>query len=133
MKAKSKTVKLEISNIAVGKNNDSDDLTPVSCTYKIRVSGRVVQSDVFHSTLSGRRLRKVRAKGGDNVNAVIKRSAARRLVESLLIDTAATTEHLRGAMMLQIFSPVKVTPLTVQIVDTLSKSLGFQYGIKVTE
>nr|DAP03989.1 MAG TPA: hypothetical protein [Caudoviricetes sp.] len=133
MKTKSKSVKIETSNIVVGKNDDSTDLTPVSCTYKLYVSGMVAKCDVFAANLSGRRLRKVRAKGGDT-KAVIKQSAARRLVESLLINTAATTEYLRGATtMARIFSPVKITHLTVQIVDTLAESLGFKYEIKVTE
>lgn len=132
MKTKSKSVRIEVSNIVVGKNDNSTDLTPVSCTYKLYVSGRVVKRDVFAAKLSGRSLRKVRAKGGDT-NTVIKQSAARRLVESMLIDTAATTEYLRGATMVQIFSPVKVVPLTVQIVDTLAESLGFKYVVKVAE
>lgn len=129
MSRKTKTVKVEVSDIVVGNNDNKTDQTPVSCTYKVITSGRVVVRDTFKSVLSGRRSRALRAKGDVNT----KQRAARRLIESLLIHTATTTVTLDDAKLVRIVTPVKVSPLTKQIVTVLAESLGFDYVLEVKE
>lgn len=130
MSRKTQSIKIEISDIAIGANDYKIDQTPVACNYNISVSGKVIERSEFKSSMSGRRLRKLYALKKQGADVDFKQRAARRLIESLLIHTAATTNHLDSAKLVRIVTPVKVSPLTKQIVDVIAESLGFVYCIE---
>ena len=123
-KPKSKTVRIDVSDISIDVVNDGSRTVIASFAYKIMVGSTIFERDIMELNISDIRDRSLYSEVARGADMSVRQRAVRRIVESLLYNMVVTAEYLDGATLVKIVTPFALAQPAQQVMDVIADRIG---------